>query len=220
MTELTQAFERYCDVVEGMGATITSRLAGPASHADIDRLQARVGVELPTQIREWFSLANGLALDHPGTRTWSSANLFAHLWPRSINEILDWLDQWAGIIDAELAPRSPRIVVPILADQSKWESVLLADCNSTRVVTFDLEDHDSRAGYYHRSLIDFINGCRHCAESGLYDVVDGGVVLSDRTQSAEQRIAWGVALPEFGFDPDGPPPPRLEPMVSPDHSVD
>lgn len=210
MTSVSEAFRHYCDVVESMGATIARRMAPAASESDIERLESRLGAELPAEVRAWYDITNGLDYNHPETTSWPSANLFPGLWARSVDEAINWIDHWEGINDSpDRFQRTPTLPVPLLSNHNGWDSVLLADCESSRVVTFDLEGYDGNAGFYHESLVDFIDGCRRCAEAGYYAVVDGGVCLDEdqwfvlcRTTSFTDAVLCG-----FGFDPTAPLPP-------------
>ncbi len=211
MSEVAEAFERYCSAIEAIGATIHRHLAPPAPPEEIDRLESVVGATLPTEVRDWFGIANGLNYDHPETTSWRSAYLFPPVWPRSVQECVDWLHEWSGVIDVQPFPYTPRQFVPLLSGQSRWDSVLLVDCAAANVSTFALENYDSDAGYYHRSLVDFIDGNSHNAESGFLAVDDGGITIDEDLFPMSARNYDRRWQAGFGFDPDGPPPPRIEP---------
>ena len=157
-----QQIERYFTTIESFGATVHHRLLPPATEAELTRLEEFIGVDLPQEVRDWYAFTNGTDLNHPETNS-TSGTLFPILAPASVSEAIrlaSWYRDYTDQIDPNYT-YATRTGIPLLHPLGGDEAMLLADCSSpsTRFVTWSGgEGYRDDAGYYHQSLVDFIDG--------------------------------------------------------------
>jgi len=212
-----QQIERYFTTIESFGATVHHRLLLPATEAELTRLEEFIGVDLPREVRDWYAFANGTDPNHPGTNS-TSGKLFPVLAPASVSEAIrlaSWYRDYTDQIDPSYT-YATRSGIPLLHPLGGDEAMLLADCSlpSTRFVTWSGgEGYRDYAGYYHQSLVDFIDGARSHAEAGRFESISGGVHISDDAHTDDVLLNYGDPRGAlrliYGFDQNDQPVPRL-----------
>ena len=215
MSAISDALTSYFTLIESFGATAHQRLRPPATETELTRLEEFIGVDLPQEVRDWYSVHNGPDRSHPETNS-TSATLFPILIPVSVDEVLDvihWYTDYTDQIDPSYT-HATRTGIPILKTPGD-EAMLLADCSgqSPRFVTWSGgEGYLDTAGYYHHSLVDFIDGIRHHGEADFLEAEDGGVFVK-RNVSVEVATLYhdptGAQRLHYGFRLDDQPVPRI-----------
>lgn len=215
MSDLAALFKRYCQAIDLVGVKTHHRLSGPASTQELDRLAERLGMELPSQLREWFDIFNGL--DY-ATEPMSAQGLIPFHIPRSVQETIDALDHWQRESQADILRQLgsddlvPKVFAPILADETGWESALFVDCSDTpgRVVTYATETQSSTGGFYHHSLSAMVSGALENVHAGYYGELYGNPHPSHTARHLSTGRGYAALTRiNYGFSPDGPAPPRL-----------
>lgn len=208
MSTVTELFDEYCAYLDEKldHPKILDNINPPAAAAQIDRLVDALDGDVPDELVEWYRCHNGMSRDHRR----AAGNLFACGEPLSVEEGLaflnrdtknqHWLARQPEMFDLHggYIPRRP---YPLVASFPEAGLALLVECDGKdgKVTTYDIED-GSTTGYYHRSIVGYLEGTLRILKMGSAWVFEGKTLMFDWDNPSSELSTWSA--PSFGFGDD------------------